>query len=48
MDQTLKNSMQLLQRCTFTEKANQIIDYTRQGKGTIGQLFMGDESIFRV
>jgi phospholipid/cholesterol/gamma-HCH transport system substrate-binding protein len=33
---------------TFTEKANQIVDYTRQGKGTIGQLFMKDELYLRL
>jgi phospholipid/cholesterol/gamma-HCH transport system substrate-binding protein len=31
----------------FTEKANQIIDYTRQGRGTLGQLFMGDDIYLR-
>ena len=33
---------------TFTEKANQIIDYTRQGKGNLGQLFMGDDLYLRL
>lgn len=33
---------------TFTEKANQIIDYTRQGKGTLGQLFVGDDLYLRL
>ncbi len=32
----------------FTEKANQIIDYTQQGKGTLGQLFIGDELYLRL
>jgi len=32
----------------FTEKANQIIDYTRQGKGTLGQLFIGDDLFLRL
>lgn len=33
---------------TFSEKANQIIDYTRQGKGTLGQLFVGDDLYLRL
>lgn len=32
----------------FTQKANQIIDYTRQGKGTLGQLFIGDDLYLRM
>lgn len=32
----------------FTEKANQIMDYTRQGKGTLGQLFVGDDLYLRL
>lgn len=32
----------------FTEKANQIINYTRQGKGTLGQLFVGDDLYLRL
>ncbi len=33
---------------TFVEKANQIIDYTCQGKGTIGQLFIGEDLFLRL
>ncbi len=32
----------------FTQKANEIIDYTRQGKGTLGQLFIGDDLYLRL
>jgi phospholipid/cholesterol/gamma-HCH transport system substrate-binding protein len=32
----------------FTEKANQIIDYTGQGKGTLGQLLIGDDLYLRL
>jgi phospholipid/cholesterol/gamma-HCH transport system substrate-binding protein len=32
----------------FTEKANQIIDYMRQGKGSLGQLVIGDELYLRL
>lgn len=32
----------------FTEKANQIINYTQQGKGTLGQLFIGDDLYLRL
>ncbi len=32
----------------FTEKVNQILDYTYQGKGTLGQLFMGDDAYLRL
>lgn len=32
----------------FTQKANQVIDYTRQGKGTLGQLFIGDDLYLRM
>ena len=32
----------------FTEKANEIINYTSQGKGTVGQLFMGNELFLRL
>ena len=32
----------------FSEKANEIIDYTRQGNGTVGQLFMKDELSLRI
>lgn len=33
---------------SFSEKANQVIDHTLQGKGTIGQLFMNDDSYLRI
>lgn len=33
---------------TFSEKANQIIEHTRQGKGTLGQLFIGDDLYLRL
>lgn len=32
----------------LTDKANQIIDYTSQGRGTLGQLFMGDDLYLRL
>lgn len=32
----------------FTEKANQIIENTRKGKGTLGQLFVGDDLYLRL
>jgi phospholipid/cholesterol/gamma-HCH transport system substrate-binding protein len=32
----------------FTEKANDIINYTQQGKGTLGQLFVGDDLYLRL
>lgn len=32
----------------FSEKANQIIDHTSQGKGTLGHLFMGDDLYLRL
>lgn len=32
----------------FTEKANQIIDHTRQGKGTLGKLFVGEDLYLRL
>lgn len=33
---------------SFTERANQIIDYTASGQGTLGQLFVGDELFLRM
>jgi phospholipid/cholesterol/gamma-HCH transport system substrate-binding protein len=49
VDQTL-DSFQLTaaNAVTFTDKANEIIDHARQGKGTIGKLFMGDDLYLRV
>lgn len=32
----------------FSQKANQIIEYTKQGKGTLGQLFIGDDLYLRM
>lgn len=32
----------------FSLKANQMIDYTLQGKGTLGQLFIGDDLFLRM
>ena len=32
----------------FSEKANQILDYTLQGKGTLGQFFIGDDIYLRI
>jgi len=32
----------------FAEKANQIIEGTRQGKGTLGQLFVGEDAFLRL
>ncbi|MFI0434313.1 MAG: MlaD family protein [Parachlamydiaceae bacterium] len=32
----------------FTRKANRIIEYTGEGKGTIGQLFVGDDLYLRL
>lgn len=33
---------------TFMQKANDIIEYTRQGQGTIGQLFVGNDLYLRL
>lgn len=33
---------------TFSEKANDIIDYAKSGKGTLGELFMGDDFALRL
>lgn len=33
---------------SFAQKANEIIDYTKQGKGTLGKLIMGDELYLRL
>lgn len=32
----------------FTETANEIIDYTKEGKGTLGQLLIGDDFALRL
>lgn len=37
-----------LNAAAFTDKANQIIDFTREGRGSIGQLFMGDDFYLRL
>lgn len=36
------------QASAFTEKANELIDYVNQGKGTIGKLVKGDELYLRL
>lgn len=33
---------------SFTQKANEIIDYVKQGKGTVGKLLIGDELYLRL
>jgi phospholipid/cholesterol/gamma-HCH transport system substrate-binding protein len=49
VDQTLEGfHTTAINAACFTEKANQIIDLTRQGKGTMGQLFVGDDLYLRV
>jgi phospholipid/cholesterol/gamma-HCH transport system substrate-binding protein len=49
VDQTLEGLHQTaMNAAAFTEKANQIIDYTRQGQGNLGQLLMGDDLYLRL
>lgn len=49
VDQSLKEFQTTTTNAVaFTEKLNQIIDYTRQGKGTLGQFFMGDDIYLRL
>lgn len=49
VDQTL-NDFHAMARSgdLFAQKANQIIDYTLQGKGSVGQLFVGDDLYLRL
>lgn len=49
VDQTLNEFNATVRSAdVFAQKANQIIDYTRQGKGSVGQLFVGDDLYLRL
>lgn len=49
VDQTLNDFHATARNAeVFAQKANQIIDYTRQGKGSVGQLFVGDDLYLRL
>jgi len=49
VDQTINEFYATAQNAdSFTQKANQIIDNTLQGKGTLGQLFVGDDLYLRL
>lgn len=49
VDQTLEGFHKTADNAVvFTEKANDIINYTKQGKGTLGQLFVGDDLYLRL
>lgn len=49
VDRTISDFQATAQNANvFAEKANQIIDYTRQGKGNVGQLFVGDDLYLRL
>lgn len=49
VDQTLHEFMTTANNsAAFTNKANQIIDYTLQGQGSVGKLFIGDDLYLRV
>lgn len=49
VDQTLDNLHTTSRNAvTFSEKANEILDYIRQGKGTLGQLLIGDDLYLRL
>lgn len=49
VDQTVSDFQTTAQNAvSFTEKATQMIDHAREGKGTLGQLVMGDDLYLRL
>lgn len=49
VDETLASFRTTAQHAaSFTDKAHQMIDYARQGKGTLGKLVMGDDLYLRL